>query len=87
MLQLIVAVGLTVSLVLFSMANTHHVELMWVVGEPIKIRMIFLITIAFVTGSVTTILYQLMERVVRRARERERRRWVAAHAREQPEDG
>lgn len=68
MLQLIVAVVLTVAVVLFGMANSHHVELSYVMGEPIRIRMIFLLAIAFLTGAVTTYLYQMATRVSRRSR-------------------
>lgn len=68
MLQLIVAVVVTVAVVLFGMANSHHVELSYVWGEPVRIRMIFLLAIAFLAGSVTTYLYQMANRVSRRSR-------------------
>ena len=68
MLQLIVAVVLTVAVVLFGMANSHHVELSYVWGEPIRIRMIFLLAIAFLAGAVTSYLYQMANRVSRRSR-------------------
>ena len=68
MLQLIVAVVLTVVVVLFAMANSHHVELSYVMGEPIRIRMIFLLAVAFLAGAVSTYLYQIANRVSRRSR-------------------
>jgi len=77
MAQLIVAVGLTILAVVFSMSNTHHVELGWVVGEPIRIRLIFLLGIAFVAGSVTTVLYQLIGRVMHQTQLRSRQRAAA----------
>ena len=73
MVQLILAVVSTVAFVVFCMANTHHVELSYVFGEPLKIRLIFLLTIAFLCGSLGTVFYQLTARVIRRASDRERR--------------
>ncbi|MDH5674063.1 MAG: hypothetical protein OEZ06_18040 [Myxococcales bacterium] len=81
MVQLILAVGLTVVTVLFSMANTHHVALYYVFGEPVRVRLIFLLAIAFIAGSVLTLLYQLTERVLSRSRAKNRRAWATARAR------
>lgn len=86
MIQLIFAVAMTVGVVVFSMANNHHVELNYVFGEPVRIRLIFLLGIAYATGAVSTLFYQLTRRVSERARERERQRWLAAHAKPELEE-
>lgn len=80
MAQLIVAVGLTMAVVVFAMSNTHHVALGWVVGEPIQIRLIFLLGIAFVAGSVSTLFYQLVGRVMQQGRMRRRQQMAAMRA-------
>ena len=70
MAQLITAVLSTIALVLFAMANTHDVELSYVVGSPIRIRLIFLLAVAFFAGIVCTLLYQMVSRVASEARRR-----------------
>jgi uncharacterized integral membrane protein len=86
MIQLLLAIVMTVGVVVFSMANNHHVEVNYVFGEPIRIRLIFLLGIAFIAGSVSTLLYQLTRRVMVRARERERELWIAAHVKPELEE-
>lgn len=81
MLQLFVAVVLTILAVMFAMANTHHVELNFVLGEPVEIRLIFLLVATYFAGGSTAYLYLLFSRVTRgfqRRRERlgEKRRVV-----------
>ena len=80
MAQLIVAVGLTVCVVIFSMSNTHHVDLGWVVGEPIRIRLIFLLVLSFVGGGLSTVFYQLVGRVLQQAQLRQRQRFAMARS-------
>lgn len=75
MAQLVVAVLSTVALVLFAMANTHDVELSYVVGSPIRIRLIFLLAVAFLSGVVSTLFYQMVSRVALTARRRAQRAW------------
>ena len=79
MIQLVLAIVMTIGVVVFSMANNHHVELNYMFGEPLRIRLIFLLGIAYITGVVSTLLYQLTRRVMIRARERERELWLATH--------
>ena len=68
--QLILAIGLTVAVVGFAMSNTSHVELDALVGEPIRIRLIFLLLIAYFSGAITAFFYQMIRRVVRKAERR-----------------
>lgn len=71
MWRLVSAVALTVVVVAFSMANGHHVELGYLVGGPVRIRLIFLLWIAFGAGFLLTTFYSM---AVRARRERARRR-------------
>jgi uncharacterized integral membrane protein len=68
MLQLLIAVVATIAIILFAMANNHHVELSYVIGEPIRIRMIFLLACVFVAGWATAYFYQLVSQMTRRRR-------------------
>jgi len=68
MLQLVVAVIVFVAILLFGMANSHDVELRYIVGEPIRIRMIFLLFSVFLAGWATAYFYQLIAQVTRRER-------------------
>lgn len=70
MQQLVVAIVLTVVLVAFSVANSHHVALSYVFGEPTRVRLIFLLWIAYGAGLLASILYLLSVRAARRARAR-----------------
>jgi uncharacterized integral membrane protein len=74
MVQLIVAMLMTISVVAFAMANSHHVEMGAVLGEPIRIRLFFLMSIFYVAGALTAFFYQLLARVSRRSRHIERSR-------------
>ena len=62
MVRLLSAVGLTVVVVTFGMMNTHHVQLSAVLGEPLRIRMIFLLALVFLGGSLSTVFYQMARR-------------------------
>jgi uncharacterized integral membrane protein len=53
MLRLLLAVVVTVAVVVFVMMNMHHVTLSFVVGPPVKIRLIFLLLSTYVVGIVT----------------------------------
>lgn len=68
--QLVLAILLTMLIVVFGMVNTHHVPLSPIFGEPIRVRMIFLLAIAFLAGSVVTFFYQMVSRLRRRAEQR-----------------
>ena len=68
MLQLVVAVIVFVAIVLFGMANSHDVELRYIIGEPIRIRMVFLLFCVFLAGWATAYFYQLIAQLGRRER-------------------
>jgi uncharacterized integral membrane protein len=68
MLQLLIAVIVTIAVVLFAMANSHDVELSYIVGEPIRIRMIFLLGCVFLAGWVTAYFYNVLAQMNRRRR-------------------
>lgn len=72
--RLISAVSVTVVVVAFSMANVHHVELDYPFGEPIRVRLVFLLWIAFGTGFLGTTFYSMAVRArrVRSLRDSER---------------
>lgn len=82
MFRLIAAIVLTVSAVVFVMANTHHVELSFVVGSPVRVRMIFLLMVTFIAGLVTAGLWGMFARMrwKRRIVEQLRQERVAADA-------
>jgi uncharacterized integral membrane protein len=68
MLQLVLAIIATITAVLFAMANSHDVELSYIVGEPIRIRMVVLLAGVFVAGWVGATFYQMVAQVTRRRR-------------------
>lgn len=68
--RIALAILITVSFVAFSLSNTHHVELSFVVGRPVEIRLIFLMALSFATGVVGTLFYQLFAEAKRRAQHR-----------------
>jgi uncharacterized integral membrane protein len=70
MVRLVVAIVLTIAVVGFSMANTHHVQLERVLAEPIQIRLIFLLAMAYIGGAVTAFFYQMVARLKRAAQRR-----------------
>lgn len=78
MTQLIASVITTIALVVFSMDNTHQVQMNAVVGEPVHIRLIFLLVIAFVTGTVATLFMQLIARISYRAKLQQQHLWTQA---------
>lgn len=67
MWQLGVAVLSTAFVVAFGMANSHHVQLAWVLGEPVEMRLIFLLSIAFGLGVLTVAFHRLATRAARAA--------------------
>lgn len=68
MVRLILAVVLTISVVSFVMVNTHHVNLSFVVGPPVKIRLIFLLMSAFFVGTICTSFLMMVWRLRGRPR-------------------
>ena len=76
--QLIVSVIATIGVVVFAMDNTHQVQMNAVLAEPVHIRLIFLLTIAFVTGAVATLFTQLLSRIGQRAKLHQQHLWTQA---------
>ncbi len=70
MLRLFLAIAATVALVVFVMVNTHHVTLSFVVGGPVRVRMIFLLLTTFALGAGTAWFAMMALRL--RARRRDR---------------
>jgi uncharacterized integral membrane protein len=67
MARLIIAMAITVIVVVFSMSNMRDVELSLVFGEPIVIRLTFLLAVTYVGGLVSAFFYQMITSVARRA--------------------
>jgi uncharacterized integral membrane protein len=63
MIRLVLAILSTVSAVVFVMANTHQVELSFVIGAPVRVRLIFLLMLTFMTGVVTAWLWSMIAHV------------------------
>jgi uncharacterized integral membrane protein len=63
MAQILIAIGLTIVLVVFSMSNSHHVHLSYGLGEPIQIRLIFLLAVTFFSGVTFAWFWQLFSKV------------------------
>ena len=75
MARLTVLMALTIAAVVFGMSNTQDVHLSLVFGEPVEIRLIVLLVIAYLSGAVSSYFYQTITQINRRA---ERRRMRAA---------
>ncbi len=70
MLRLVLSVLITIVFVAFVMMNTHHVALSVVVGEPVKIRLIFLLLATFVLGIMSSSFFIMVRQVRQRKRVR-----------------
>lgn len=67
MARLIIMMALTVIVVVFSMSNMRDVQLSLVFGEPIRIRLTFLLGVSYVAGVISTIFFQLITSINRKA--------------------
>ncbi|MHC4176050.1 MAG: hypothetical protein ACYSWU_01000 [Planctomycetota bacterium] len=63
MVKLALAVLLTIVIVVFSISNSHHVDLSLALGDPIQIRLVFLLLSAFIVGMAVPIFYRLIRRL------------------------
>jgi len=79
MVRLVIAMIGTIALVTFAMMNTQDVQLSMLVGDPVQIRLISLMSATFLAGLGSSILYQMLGRANRRSRRR--RRQLAPRAR------
>jgi len=77
MTRLVFAILGTAAVVAFAMTNTHHVELSFIFGSPVHVRMIFLLLTAFAAGMVST-FFIVQVNSVRRSRSRRRAARVEA---------
>lgn len=68
MARLIFAVSLTVAIVTFAMMNTHQVTLSFIFGQPVKVRLIFLLMSTFLMGMIFLGLFMMIWRVKARPR-------------------
>ena len=76
MVQLFFAIVATVVVVVFAMANTHHVQLSFALGAPFHVRLITLLVVAYAGGLITAWFYTMIVKV-RRNSELRRRREIA----------
>ena len=68
MVRLFIAVTFTVAVVSFATVNTHQVTLSFVVGSPVKVRLIFLLLSSFLVGMVSCGFWVLLRRHAKRRR-------------------
>lgn len=61
MLKLVLLALITILIVAFSLANSHHVFLSVVVGAPLQIRLVFLLLSTYFLGIATPIFYRLFK--------------------------
>ena len=69
MKRLVSIMLLTVIVTLFAAANSHHVELSFIFGAPVRMRMVFLLAGVFTAGVISTISFQEWRRAHRRRRD------------------
>ena len=69
MKRLISIMLLTVIVTLFAVANSHHVELSFIFGAPVRMRMVFLLAGVFAAGVISTISFQEWRKAYRRRRD------------------
>lgn len=72
--RLAMAVLVTIAIVAFGIANSNHVQLSFVVGRSVQIRLIFLLICAFFIGMGVPVFHRLVRRLEhdrRMTRERE----------------
>ena len=65
MVQLALTILITIVVVVFSVANSHHVQLSFVIGAPAEVRLVFLLMCAFFMGMVAPIFNRLIQRLRR----------------------
>lgn len=63
MFKFILVVLLTVVIVTFSIANSHHVPMSLIFGAPIRIRLVFLLLSTFFIGMAVPIFHRLIKGV------------------------
>jgi len=71
MWRLALIVLATAAVVAFTLVNVHHVEMGLVFGQPVRIRLVFLLLIAFSAGSICTLITQQVLEIRHKARVRQ----------------
>lgn len=83
MRQLIPAVLITIAVVAFGIANSHHVQVSFVFGAPVKIRLIFLLMCTFFLGTVVPIFFRIIQQLRRRRQLKQAKQKQQAFEREE----
>ena len=65
MVQLVLAILITVVIVVFSVVNSHHVQLSFVIGAPVEVRLVFLLMCTFFVGMAVPTFHRLVRRLKR----------------------
>jgi uncharacterized integral membrane protein len=61
--QLALAILITIVVVVLSIANSHHVHLSFVIGAPVEVRLVFLLMCTFFMGMAAPIFSRLIHRL------------------------
>ena len=85
MQRLVIVVLGTIVAALFTLANSHHAEVSFIFGAPVRIRMIFVMAGVYSMGIISALIFQHWQRV-KRKRDFEEARKVASVAEEGPRD-
>jgi len=72
MVRLAIAMIGTIAIVTFAMMNTQDVQVSVLVGDPIQIRLISLLSATFLAGLASNVFYQMLGRANRTSRRRRR---------------
>ncbi len=60
MVRLVLAVTATIVIVIFAISNSHHVDLRVAIGDPVQIRLIFLLLVAMIIGMTIPVFFRLL---------------------------
>ena len=72
----------TLVAMLFAVANSHHVEISFIFGAPVRMRMIFVLAGVFVSGVLSTVIFQGYQAAKRQREAAERKRKPAESERD-----
>ncbi len=63
----------TIACLAFALSNTQHVEVSFVIGEPVETRLIFVLVISFGLGVLTSSYYRMAQDAKRHLKQRKMR--------------